>query len=413
MVTPSPAAEASFEDQARKVISRLKRSVADIVDALPVRPATGPTELGRTLQVDTKLAWKITNLLERTDPFEAGLYVPGAQAMKRFFAAAAALDAPSEFLDRAQHDCAEFDHLVREHAGDRRSLDMMLAGQVSTEHRTAQLEHQKNAHRANSYLWGVQALMQLKTVIVAPSKDPLRLDAIVLNGFVDLRRIRPRAPWRIASAYSVDDDGNVNTGFDWSPLDADLAVERPTDGPPLVREFCSANLPEIETLPGEAGAVQYAFREGPVGRRGAITCVIGEVLRAVEPRYRAASFEVFGTYLRLHTPVEVAVLDVIVHRSLFEQFAPTAHLFSGLYSGELFKRHLDCDELPLFEHVEPVGAAGDVAWLPEMPRYRELIRGAMERLGWDPVAFDIHRIRMAFPPTPTALVIREDLPLGP
>src|SRR5690606_14397822 len=176
---------------------------------------------------------------------------------------------------------------------------------------------------------------------------------------------------------------------------------------------CSPNLPDFDVLPGEAGATQYAFREGPVGRRGAATCVIGEVLRAVEPRYRQPAYEVLGTYLRLHTPVESAVLDLAVHRDLFPQFAPRARLFSGLFSGELFKRHLSCDELPLFERVEPVGAASDVAWLPEMPRYRDLLAHAFERVQWDPEQFHVHRVRMPYPPTPTALVVRQELPPAP
>ncbi|MFG0318518.1 MAG: hypothetical protein ACF8XB_14685, partial [Planctomycetota bacterium JB042] len=277
MAGSTAAAGSTFEEHARAVIAALKQALADLVDALPVPPASGPTELGRALQVDTKLAWKVTNLLERSDPFEAGLYVPGAQAMRRFCAAAEEQGAPAPIVARVRAGYRAFDELAREHAGDRRSLDMMLAGQVSTENRTAQLDHRKAAYRANSYLWGVQARLQLKTVVVAPSADPSRLDAVVLNGFVDLRRIRPKAPWRITAAYSVDDEGTVHTGFDWRPLDPDASVADPQKGPPLVREFCSPNLPDIDVLPGEAGATQYAFREGPVGRRGAATCVIGEV----------------------------------------------------------------------------------------------------------------------------------------
>jgi len=373
----------------------------------------GGGQLGRMLSVDTKLAWKITNLLEHRDPFKAGLYVPGSVAVDRFLAAARKKQAPVPLIERARRSFEEFDDLVRVHAGDRKSLDMMFAGQESGKNRTAELEHRKAGFLANSYLWGVQARLQLKTAIVAPSTDPQRLEAVVLNGFVGLRRIRPQAPWRITSAYSVDDEGRVHTSFGWSPLDPSEKLDSPTQGPPLVKQFCSADLPEIEIIPGEAGAVHYAFREGPIGRRGAVTCVIGETLRAVEPRYSDPPYEMHATYLRLHTPTQAAVQDLLVHRDLFDGFRPKAKLFSGLYAGELFTSHRACDELPVLERVESLGAGSEVARLSEMPDYRALLHFALDQVGWNPDDFQVHRIRIPYPPTPTALVVRDRLPPDP
>jgi len=404
----------SFEEHSRAVILALKGSLADLADALPVTLAAGPTELGRALQVDTKLAWKVTNLLEHVDPFEAGRFVPGALAMKRFLAAAEGRDVPKALIANARRSFERFEELVDEHAGTRSSLDMMLASQASGDSQSTDLEHRKAAFRANSYLWGVKARMQIKTVLFAPSiDDPDRVDVILINGFVDLQRIRRNAPWRISSAYSVDDHGEVHTGFDWSPLDPDLAVSSPTEGAPLVRAFCSKDLPDFNTLPSEAGAVHYAFREGPVGRHGSVNCVSGEVLRRAEPRYRDGPYETRATYLRLHTPCEVAIQDLIIHRDLFEKYEPQAHLFSGLYSGELLKQHLACDELPMRERVEALGTGSDCGWLPEMPGYRALLGFAFEQVDWNPRDFELQRVRMAYPPTPTALVIRQQLPDRP
>lgn len=411
MVTKTTAGSSApdFEHEAQTVISSLRRAVGDLLDRLPIPSPAGPTELGRRLGIDTKLAWKITRLLQANDLFEAGLFVPGAMAARRFLdAAAAQADGPQVAEARARF--AQFEDLARSHAGDRRSLDLMLAGQRAGAARQAELELRKSAYQANGFLWGVQARVQLKTAIVAPAADGERIDAAVINGFFGLRRIRPRAPWRISSAYSVDDDGQVHTGFDWRPLDPALGEHDPATGPPLVSRFCSDPLPPMEVATGEAGAVQYAFRGGPVGRRGAVDCVIGEVLGGVEPRFRQPGYEVHGVFLRLNTPCELAVLDLLVHRELFPEFAPRIHCFSGLYSGELFKRHLAADELPLSEPLVRIGTGADFPRLAEMPRYRELIRFSFDALRWDPDAFDLHRIQIPLPPTPTVLVARQELP---
>lgn len=411
--TEQDARELSFEEEARTVILDLKRALGDLMEALPVDPAAGPTEIARTIKIDTKLAWKISHLLEQSDPFEAGRYLPGMAAIRRFLDVVSNHRPPGEIVQAVRDACKGFEEMVRRRAGSRRSLDLMLAGLAQREQPRVEMEQRKAAYLANSFLWGVQAQAQLKTVIIAPSADPLMLDGVAINGFIGLRRIRKHVPWRITPSYSVDDQGNVRTDFRKEPLEPDDASDAPGIRPPLLTRFCSRPLPKLLPIEGTESVVDFALSEAPLGQGNSDVCLIGELLRGAEPRYRQPGYEYNAIYIRLRTPCEVAVLDVFVQRDLFGDVQYRPRLFSDLFTGELLTRHLECDELTLVEEVDHLGTGIEMVRLPVMPRYREMLGFAFDRAGWRSEEFDAYRISLEYPTTPTDLVVRTRLPRRP
>lgn len=401
-----------FEEHAREVIARFRHAIGELVDDLPVDPTAGPTQMGREIKVDTKLAWKISHLLEHPDLFDAGRYIPGMAAVRRFLQAAARHHPPKEKIQAVKTACEEFEAMVKLHAGDRRSFDMMLAGRTEEERHRAEMEHRKEAYQSLSFLWGLQARAQIKTAILAPSATPERVDAVVINGFIDLRRIRTHVPWRITSTYSVDDHGNVRLDLGREPLDREVSNGSAITAP-LMPRFCSKPLPQLQPIARQDGAVDFALVQGDLGRAAAQTCLIGERVIAAEPRRREPGFDYSAIFFRMRTPCETALLDVLVHRDLFGEVEYTPRLYSDLFSGQLFTEHLGCDELSLDEKVQRLGAGIEGAHTPAMPRYREMLRYAFERVGWNAEEFDLHRISLEYPITPTDLVLRHPLPERP
>jgi len=411
--TEQGASELSFEEEARQVILELKHALGDLMEALPIGPGAGPTEIARTIKIDTKLAWKISHLLELPDPFEAARYLPGMAALRRFLDVAAKHRPPDDVLRAIRDACKRFEEMVRSRAGSRRSLDLMLAGLARNEQPRVEMEQRKAAYLANSFLWGVQAQAQLKTAILAPSVDPLMVDGIVINGFIGLRRIRNHVPWRITPSYSVDDRGNVRTDFTREPLEPAASTDPPGIRPPLLTRFCSYPLPKLEPIEGTENVVDFALSKAPLGHSTSDVCLIGEIVRGAEPRYRQPDYEYNAVYIRLRTPCEVAVLDVLVHRDLFGEVRYRPRLFSDLFTGELLTRHLECDELTLQEGVDHLGTGIEMMRLPVMPRYREMLGFAFDRAGWRCEEFDAYRISLEYPTTPTDLVVRTRLPRRP
>jgi len=403
----------SFEQEARKVIQGLKISMAGVIDALRLGPGTRPIEFGRALKIDTKLCWKISKFLEKGDLFEAGQYVPGNGAMKLFLEAAARKNVKAALLNQSLRAFKEFEGLVRVHAGSRRAFDMMLAAQTFKGKKRADLEHRKNAFESNGYIWGIQARTHFKTFLFHPSRDPDWLDVVVLAGFVEMRRLRHSVPWRIQRTYSVDDQGQVALTPDREPLDPDLAQGRDPRALPLIRRFCSDPPAEFVPVKSPEGVQFFRLAEGPVGRTAAFSFLTGETVRRIEPRYRHERYQKLSTITRVVTPCETLVFDLAVHRGIFEEFHPSAVSYSALFTGSAITRPLDCDRLDLPEKVEPLGSGMAGLHAQEIPRYLEMLRFVFDRTGWDPEAFLTARLRVQYPPTPSAIFLEQELPHRP
>ncbi len=407
---PRTDADLSFATHADQVIARLRSAFASVLDSLPVPRLSRGSQLAEALDIDRTLAWKITKLIEGDDPFAAARFVPGTSGVNIFLRAAARRQVPRASIAATQKAFGDFRTLMQVHAGDRKSFGMMLAGHVKDDPARADLEHQKQAFHANSYLWGVQAGTQLDTYLINSSTNADLLDVAIIRGYVDLRRIRPNVPWRIARLYSVNDVGELRTSFVREPLDHSRLPEPGADELPLLKEFCSQPLPQYRAVSGPRGSVEYELAEAPVGNTAAHTCMIGEVVRGAGPRYRGDRDWLFVVRARMRTPCEAMIFDLMIHRELFGRITPKLDLFSELFAAELDAHYEESDRLPVHEGVQYLGCGPDMVRAPEVPHYAGLIRYAFERLGWDAQQFDIYRVRMQFPVMPAAVLLTHPLP---
>lgn len=405
----APSGPPSFEHQAAARVQACQRAVGELLRSLRVDPAEGPTRVARALEIDTKLAWKLTNLVTREEPFEAGRYVPGRTATRRLLEALERLSPPAGRLAAVHRAVEEFHGLVRARTGDRRSFDMLLAGRAADEQVRAELEQRRQAFQANGYLWGLRSELQLKTVVLAVSpEDEDRFDAAIVTGFAGLERIRTHVPWRITSAYSVDDQGVVGHGSRTRPLDERVAPGEP----PLLTDWCSDPPPRLEPLVQLEGAVDYGLAADE-GHAAPLTCVLGELLESVESRRRTARNRSNSIYMRLRTPCRLAVLDVVAPPDLFgrrrgEGSRYVAHLFSDLFSGQRLTAHPECDRLALQEGVRRSRGLEDCG-LEALPRYRELLGSLLGRLELGEEDVELHRMAIPYPILPTDLVLETDL----
>lgn len=403
----------SFEEDAKIMIQNIKISLANIMDALPLPPAASPTELRRLLKIDNKLAWKVSKLLEKADPFEAGQYIPGSAAIRGFIEAVSRKKVDPLLLQQARKDYQEFENLVHLHAGSRRAFDMMLAGQTSKGKNRVDLKHRKNAFEANSYILGIQANTYFKTFIVRPSSDPEWLDATVFTGFSEMARIRRNVPWRISRSYSVDDLGDVILSEDKTPVDPDLAAAKDPMALPLVKKFCSQPLPQFLPVETAKNVLNYRLASGPVGKTASFTLVTGETLHQIEPRYKHERYQQLSVIVPMKTPCKNLVADLIVHKDIFPEIDPLTVIYSDLFPGATVSRPLECDRLELPEKAEHIGTGLFAVRSPEIPKYHEIVQFAFAQNGLNGNDFEIIRVRMQYPPTPALMFIDQDLPEHP
>jgi hypothetical protein len=402
-----------FASETEQCIQKLRNALAQVIESLPGQRISRPAELGRALDLDSRLAWKISKVVGGTDPFAAARYMPGSGGVREFLRAAKRKDASDDALVQVQQAYAEFRKLIRTHAGDRKSFDMMMAGHARHDRGRADLEHRKGVFQHLSYLWGVQARTQVHTFLLHPSEQEGYFDAATLRGFVDLRRIRPHVPWRIMRSYTVDDAGEKRTAFQRHPLEIPEAGGEPEGDLPLLREYCSKPLPQCRRVAGPAGQVEYQLVEGAVGNTGLITLLMGEMIRAAEPRYRDERHRELVLMARLRTPCEILVFDLLVHTELFGHLQPSVVLYSDLFADELNTQTQACDRMPVEETVECLGTGLSGIRSVDIPRYQEMISDVFTRLGWDAEQFEAHRLQVVYPMIPTSMRLVHQLPPPP
>ena len=400
-----------FADDARRALHGLRGALREVIDRLPSGPIVRASQLAGALDLDARLAWKIWKVIGLQDPFAASQLVPGRAGIRIFLRAANRHKVGEDVLKSVDAAFGEFQRVMKSHAGDRRSFNAMLAGHATGNELRADLEHRKGVFHHLSFLWGVQARTHLSSFIVRASEDRQGYsDIVTLRGFVDLRWIRPNVSWRVRRMSTIDNFGNVRTDFGRQPLSPVPEGERDGAEVPLLREFCSQPPPELRVPDNFPADMWYQLVEGAVGNSGSLTCLLGEIGRGVEPYVRSEYYPhlVFAAYPR--TPAETLIFDLIIHRDMLGRLNPTAHMFGDLFNRGFNDPPSEVDRLPLGEKVEFLGSGADAVNAAEVPRYPEMARFALDRVGWPESEFDVYRLRVPYPLIPTRLEIAQEFP---
>ena len=83
-----PAVESAFHEDARSILAEVRERLAAVLNPALAGLEPGATEWARALRIDTKLAWKLTHLLDPDGDLESLQFVPGRQAFDQILVAA-------------------------------------------------------------------------------------------------------------------------------------------------------------------------------------------------------------------------------------------------------------------------------------------------------------------------------------
>ncbi|HPF37372.1 MAG TPA: hypothetical protein PK093_01905 [Phycisphaerae bacterium] len=391
-------------------IRQMRSTLAAVITGIPDFRFKRPNDLSTKLGLDPKLAWNIGRCIEETDPFAAAQFLPGPKGVKKLLEAAIRHHTPVDLANAARVASDRFNEIVRHQAGTRRNFNILMAGNSKTVRPSADIEHRRRAFEGASYIFGVHAQTIFRSCLAMPSDDPERWDFATLRGIVDFCRLRPNVAWRITRPVSVDADRTYHHDVPREAIDANATTDE--NALPLMLDYCTHPVPKFRTVRGAYGHIEYEFVSDSVGIDSRITCITGEMLRRFEPRYRNDVYDDFCLSFPIRTPAACLVFDVIVHRDLFAPTAPLrGELYNDLFAGGPGFYYEASDRLPLHESVEYLGAGPDVAVTPDIPGYYEMLQMTLDRCDCRREDYDIHRIRIEYPPIATRLLIRRPYPL--
>lgn len=394
----------SLELDVTVALSQVQSAFSDVIRSVP-GPMDRPYEIEKTLGLHKTLAWKVAKIVDADDPVTVYHRIPGSSAVEKVLAAAQSHGVNEPVLDRVRTALRTLDEFVTEHAGDRESFEIMLSGISPGSAVERDIMFRKAGFRSTSHIWGVDAEVMFRTVIIHPGSRSGWIDAAVIFGCLDLRRLHADRSWLLNRWRPTDDLGRP------------IPVEREPIDPvqngnaaPILREFCSEADPRIQRVERDDLTLEDEILDGPLGQTGTASYVLGEVVRNVMPTYRDEANEIVAQNFEIRTPCRKVLMDHIVPQDLFGRVEPRTHMYGEIAGRPLYwNLRSRRDALRFHEQVEWTGVGSSGLATPMIPNYVRIISHVCERLGWDPEVFDVYRLAMEYPYVPSTVSI--DYPL--
>ena len=417
---PQPVrTDGAFDVHLRQSVARLRDSIAQVLSAVGANLRV-PHSITRDFGIDKSMASKLARVVREPDPFAAALDVPGEEAMRIFSRTMRDAGAPAQTIEALRDSVASFQVMVRTHCGDRATLEMLAASAASTHGNGASAKQQqqletfrRNMYRGASAVFGVQARAQVAADFLSPARggeDNSHYDVTLVNGLVDLRRIRPDVIWAVSSMRTIDQDGRPGPLLPVEPIDPVSGAES-GHAAPLMRDFCSSPVPELRVTDTSDSVRRFELPEGPVGSTSAVTIYTGWTYRNASVRHLSEGDVIREHFVSLSTPAEMVIHDLFMHRDLSFARRPTAHLYSQLPGGVSYPNGpRDRGLLQLSEPIQDLSGEPVRPVTTEVPNYARLVQHVIERLGFTMNDFFGVRMLLRYPPIPTTLMYRYELP---
>lgn len=391
-----------------QVLRELRCAVAAVLSELP--GAATAAGLARTLGLDRSLAWKIWRTAYGDDEFPSPKHVPGSAAFSQFIEAATLAGAAEDSATQARLAHRSFDSLVKTRAPDRASADILF-GSLSNEGRSRleaqlRLEH----FRASSYFLGVRADTMYQINVIIPF-HPVP-DIAILRGHYGLMRMRPGAGCLLSRSVLVRESGPTSGYSRRALVGHSQSTQRFSPGSvgpsPVISELCSTPMPPVSRRWHPDGVVTDELMPGPIGAEAGGDVVIAELVTNLPTLPNATD----TVTMQIRTPVEQAVFDVLIHRSLAKVGDPTMRAFT-LVRGEVpFGHGDDRDELVIPERLEAIGTGEALPAPPGVSNHPRLTQILWASLAVNPAEYLLYRIRLRRPPTPMCLAVSYTLSPG-
>jgi hypothetical protein len=371
-----------------------------------------PQDVSRQIGIDKNLSWKIARIAGDDDALSAAALVPGPEGIGILVEALERGGVGGEELSALRRAFTLFEDMVRQHAGDRPTLQLLLDGVTSR----ASLElSRRTAFRGLSGVWGVQARVRIMTQFLMPSADdPLALDTVILASLIDVRRLRPLPGWpifRFQRYVGSIESGDATATVQERRLEPLEDPASPSDPGLIMRSWCSPHDVRVQSVSTPMGIV-HELADGPLGLTGTSTFVFGHLERRAVSRYDDGKTGGKGEMGAVVTmPIETLLFDVIAHRDLAEVAAAKVQVFGNPFGNA----SLDAEArrsllLPISERVREITGTPTRFDTEHAQQYPELIKHVFGRIGADPSDFRVFRVEMQYPPMPSTVMVSYSLP---
>lgn len=401
-----------LDARSRTIAMGLRESFEPIVREIVGRGGR-PAALSRGLAIDRTLAARMLRAIRADETVQVLQEIPAPNGLRIFLDAAARIGVDARLRARAAEQVQVFEQLIDEFPGGRSALDAALAEWDPAMRLRTERAAKQAMHKSMSCLLGYQVDTMLLSIIHQPSADGRALDKLYVMGKYDIRRLRASAP---ITVFGRQDFPLDPTSTDMPRVENIRGEVSPREARSyLLPEFCSSDMPELNLFTSE-GVALYTLRENSPVVNAPVTYVSAQMVRNAALRYRSGALGQITDGLTPRMPAKVMVLDIYVRNDVFPGVAPTfTTTLHGLAKGvqRPDSPGFQLDRVDLSVPIENLSnGMGGIA-SRDLPRYPELMKTAMESVGWDAGRFRGYRCRVQYPVPLVSVSYWFDLPEAP
>ncbi len=380
----------TIEGRIGVVGQRLADTFRAVIDAMPGGPYR-PQELARALGIKKDLSSRVLRASRNKDPVAVVHMMPGPAPLRQLLQAASDKHIDPVILLHCEEAVRQFDLLIRHEAGDRTSLDAIISTCLPDTREKFELFNKQAVHRGMSQLKGTVAEVTVNTALLHPAEGGERLDGVWILGSLGLRRIRPGAVVHFCS-HRVGPSASTQ-----SPLTLSRGPVEDLRGL-LLERFCSSPVPSLHAQ-HHGTTVHYTLASDAIGPQSAVDLFFAELTPRCMRRYRDESGRPYGPSSEVTTPTKTLLFDVLMHEDVYPGCDPALLLYDTAVNGvaDMADRARDVDRLDVAESIQPLGRGSSKWRASEVPRYVEIVRHVLERMGWDGNRFRGYRCKVQYP----------------
>ncbi len=363
------------------------------------------TVVAEAFGIHRKLAWQLIKVAYTEDPFVAARHMPVGKGQEVWLAAIESAGIGGELIDRVREADDRFRALMSQHASSKSEFEMLIGSASSGTDQQTEERWRQQAFEGNCFTWGAHCKVLMAICVLMPSEDREHyFHAAQIRGLMGFRQTRANVRWVINQSVALDDSTQHEAAMERVAIDPDAAAAH--NGVPVLPPFCSDPMPSLERSLTHDGMMQDEFLASGVGLLGERTVVTGEMLRNIAPVHATSNDRTahFGSAVR--TPAEVLHFDLFVRAGLFGDVTRELRVFSDIASQVSFR---ESDALPVSNTVRVLGRGLSMAHTPDLSGYLDMTAWVFNRLGLNASDYELYRVRMAYPPVPTTVMLRHDL----
>lgn len=372
---------------ARTLGTELAHALIQVLRPHPDR-SPRPTSLAAQLGVSRVLISRTLNAIKESDPLETLHRLPGPESLRVIVEAAHQAGASNDASSRALAAVDQFGALIRDRFSTRSAFHAAICNNQPQMQRRIALDSRQRVFKGMRELCGVAAECWLSTTIVVPDvKDPSKLNAMMLQGFIGLRKLRLDVP----VAFSFEAMGAIAR----NPSEA---TDIPTHA--LHLEDLYSHSPAMFTIEAVNGQKVYRLQQDRIGKESASDMLALISAHHWRSRFQNPDRPLTGAFAQPPSPVKMLLFDVLLAKGICSEASPQLFVYppSTQGSANVNDRNRDIDRVSVPERVERLTSERDRLDVEEIPNYRRMLERVTMPLSCDLDTLEVHRVRIAYPP---------------